>query len=474
MQRHAAPPPDPSRHRSRPPRRSRPGTSYLTTPASAAAAHATGATLAPPQSARSSTQPSTSTNTSTAPETRRHTITDISDRAVVWRPGPDPSGDCPTPDVGSASAHRPEQLVALALPAKTPPSHSRSSLGRPRTATPHTLGAGRASHRPGLVTATLHDRARAHRQAAPDRRRLPASRFADRRARFVRRHLEHRPTADSPTARRSALERLRSRSRRLGCGRHDAGRGRPGGPRRAGGGRGRRSPVAPTPPASSPSTLRPRRRGVATVPVGHAHQVRGRRAAPTRRRRRCRRSRRTYRFVARYGGDADNPLRLGACNDPNETVVVPRRSRRASGCSSRPARSSRPEPGGTFSFDVDVTNTSAVTITLTGLEDDVYGDVDTQGTCTGAVSTVLHRATPTSAPSPARDGDAGTTQTDILTGTAVDGPGRPCSTRTTPRCRSPTCRPRPAWSRRRSPRSGRRPAGCSRSGSSSRTPASSR
>jgi len=50
---------------------------------------------------------------------------------------------------------------------------------------------------------------------------------------------------------------------------------------------------------------------------------------------------------------------------------------------------SLPEPGGTFTFNVKVTNTSAEPVTITELTDDVYGDISTKGTCTTAIGTVL-------------------------------------------------------------------------------------
>jgi hypothetical protein len=85
---------------------------------------------------------------------------------------------------------------------------------------------------------------------------------------------------------------------------------------------------------------------------------------------------------------------------------------------------SRPEPGGTFSFKVGVTNTSAVPLTLTGLHDDVYGDLATQGTCTSAVGTVLQPGDGYSCAFPGGlTGNAGTTQTDVVTVSAVDGAG---------------------------------------------------
>lgn len=85
---------------------------------------------------------------------------------------------------------------------------------------------------------------------------------------------------------------------------------------------------------------------------------------------------------------------------------------------------SRPEPGGTFSFGVAVTNSSAVPLTVTSLSDDVYGDIATKGTCTSAVSTVLAPGDELRCAFPGElRGNAGMTQTDVVTVTAVDGAG---------------------------------------------------
>ena len=42
---------------------------------------------------------------------------------------------------------------------------------------------------------------------------------------------------------------------------------------------------------------------------------------------------------------------------------------------------SLPAPGGTFTFTVTVTNTGSERVTITALNDDVYGDLRRQGTC---------------------------------------------------------------------------------------------
>jgi len=79
------------------------------------------------------------------------------------------------------------------------------------------------------------------------------------------------------------------------------------------------------------------------------------------------------------------------------------------------------EPGGTFTFNVVVTNTSPEPVTITELTDDVYGDLATKGTCTDAVDTLLPVGD-TYACSFTGDfiGDAGDAQTDIVTVVVVD------------------------------------------------------
>jgi hypothetical protein len=131
-----------------------------------------------------------------------------------------------------------------------------------------------------------------------------------------------------------------------------------------------------------------------------------------------------YRFVARYSGDADNQSVSGTCGDPNESVAVSASEPPGIRILKVATPLSRPEPGGTFSFELTITNTSAVPLTISGLTDDVYGDVATLGTCTDAVGTAL-------GPGDAYEcafagelaGNAGTTQTDVVTVTAVDGTG---------------------------------------------------
>jgi uncharacterized repeat protein (TIGR01451 family) len=77
---------------------------------------------------------------------------------------------------------------------------------------------------------------------------------------------------------------------------------------------------------------------------------------------------------------------------------------------------SRPEPGGTFTFTVAVTNTSDEVLTITSLTDDVYGNLATQGTCTTAIGTQLDPGeTYTCSFEGTFTGDAGDSQTDTVT-----------------------------------------------------------
>ena len=131
-----------------------------------------------------------------------------------------------------------------------------------------------------------------------------------------------------------------------------------------------------------------------------------------------------YRYVARYSGDADNRPVSGACGDPNESVAVSAAEPPGIRVLKLATPLSRPEPGGTFSFELAITNTSAVPLTLTALTDDVYGDVATQGTCTDGIGTTLGPGDAYDCAFPGElTGNAGTTQTDVVTGTAVDDEG---------------------------------------------------
>ncbi len=57
------------------------------------------------------------------------------------------------------------------------------------------------------------------------------------------------------------------------------------------------------------------------------------------------------------------------------------------------APSSRPAPGGTFDYTTVVTNTSGEDVTITSLDDTVYGNLANRGSCRSAVGTVLKRDT---------------------------------------------------------------------------------
>ena len=97
----------------------------------------------------------------------------------------------------------------------------------------------------------------------------------------------------------------------------------------------------------------------------------------------------------------------------------------------------RPEPGGTFTFNVRVTNTSNEAVTITALTDDIYGNIATQGTCTTAVGRVLAADSDGTGPQLGGvytcsfdgpfTGDAGDAQTDVVTATVQDDDGTPAT-----------------------------------------------
>ncbi|MGH9265025.1 MAG: hypothetical protein ACRD1D_10080, partial [Acidimicrobiales bacterium] len=136
----------------------------------------------------------------------------------------------------------------------------------------------------------------------------------------------------------------------------------------------------------------------------------------------------TYRWIARYSGDANNAAAVTACDDPLEQVLVTPLPTIQVVKTASPE--SLPVPGGTFTFDVVVTNTSSVPLTIRTLTDNIYGDITTipGSTCNTAIGTVL-------APSPGPGntyscrfpgefrGPGGASQTDIVTVTATDDRG---------------------------------------------------
>ncbi|MCA1684120.1 MAG: hypothetical protein LC708_03220, partial [Actinobacteria bacterium] len=136
----------------------------------------------------------------------------------------------------------------------------------------------------------------------------------------------------------------------------------------------------------------------------------------------------TYRWVASYSGDANNAPAVTPCDDPLEQVVVSPLPVIQIVKTATPL--SLPVPGGTYLFDLVVTNTSTVPLTIRTLTDNIYGDVTRipGSTCTTAIGTRL-------APSPGPGhtyscrfpgtffGPGGARQTDIATVTATDDRG---------------------------------------------------
>ncbi len=84
---------------------------------------------------------------------------------------------------------------------------------------------------------------------------------------------------------------------------------------------------------------------------------------------------------------------------------------------------SRPAPGGAFTFDVVVTNTSFEPVTVTSLTDDVYGNLDGRGTCAVGAVLVANGGTYSCTFSGDFTGAPNASQTDVVTATAVDNDG---------------------------------------------------
>ncbi len=89
-----------------------------------------------------------------------------------------------------------------------------------------------------------------------------------------------------------------------------------------------------------------------------------------------------------------------------------------------PRPASVPEPGGTVSFGVVVTNTSIEPVEITSLSDDVYGDLDGQGSCVLPQTIAPGERYICSFPATV-SGNAGDTATDVITASGADDEGNP-------------------------------------------------
>ncbi len=89
-----------------------------------------------------------------------------------------------------------------------------------------------------------------------------------------------------------------------------------------------------------------------------------------------------------------------------------------------PRPASVPEPGGIVSFGVVVTNTSIEPVEITSLSDDVYGDLDGQGSCV-LPQTIAPGARYICSFPATVSGNAGDTATDVITASGTDDEGNP-------------------------------------------------
>ncbi len=141
----------------------------------------------------------------------------------------------------------------------------------------------------------------------------------------------------------------------------------------------------------------------------------------------------SYNWTASYSGDPNNAPATSACGAENETSVVTILPTIDVDKTATPA--TRPEPGGDFTFNVVVTNTSNEVLTITSLVDSIYGDLDdptnpevTNNTCVDAVGTVLAVSPGPGNTFPARSPGSssvwpGTPETDVITVRAVNAAG---------------------------------------------------
>ena len=128
------------------------------------------------------------------------------------------------------------------------------------------------------------------------------------------------------------------------------------------------------------------------------------------------------------------------------------------------------EPGGPVTFTVAVTNGSSGPVALTGLVDDVHGDLDGKGTCVADGSVVIDPAAEYTCTFTANvTGNAGDTETDTVTATARDAEQRDVTATDSAVVAILDVAPKIQWSRRPPRRPGRSRAERSPSGSPSIT-----
>ncbi len=106
-------------------------------------------------------------------------------------------------------------------------------------------------------------------------------------------------------------------------------------------------------------------------------------------------------------------------SDDDDAVVTVTDVEPAISLTKTPTPDSLPEPGGTFTFGLVVSNDSVEPVTLTSLVDDVYGDLDGQGDCS-LPQTIAVGGSYACSFSGDFSGNAGDTQTDTITALAVD------------------------------------------------------
>ncbi len=138
----------------------------------------------------------------------------------------------------------------------------------------------------------------------------------------------------------------------------------------------------------------------------------------------------TYLFVVDYNGDSANEPFATTCGDPNETVTaiaVPPVVAPSVAVTKTASPGTLPEPGGSFTFTIGLTNTSVGPVTISTITDNVHGNLATapNSTCNALIGTTLAPgATASCTFTGTFNGNAGATELDTVTATVTGSGGQ--------------------------------------------------
>lgn len=133
----------------------------------------------------------------------------------------------------------------------------------------------------------------------------------------------------------------------------------------------------------------------------------------------------TYLFVVDYDGDSTNDAFATTCGDANETVTAFALPSVAVTKTASPG--TLPEPGGSFTFTIGLTNTSAGPVIISSITDSVYGNLASaaNSTCGALIGdTLAPGAAATCTFTGTFNGNAGATENDTATATVTGSGGQ--------------------------------------------------